>query len=227
MPDTIFTPTYLILLGGPGAGKGTQAQWLMVYLGLVRVASGDLFREHVRSRTELGQSAQRYMDSGELVPDELTIAMVMDRLSRADCRYGAIFDGFPRTVGQAEALDCALAEHGWRIATVIDLQVPFATLMERLSGRWICSVCGGTFHATMNPPREVGRCDFCGNALYQRTDDKPETVANRIQVYMRQTAPLELYYQQRDLLDLIDGTQSVAAVQVAIRGALTQRRLHP
>lgn len=226
MTETVFSPTYLILLGGPGAGKGTQAQWLMTYLALARVASGDLFREHVRAQSELGQAARAYMERGELVPDELTIAMVMDRLSRTDCRFGAIFDGFPRTVGQAEALDCALAQHGWRIATVVDLQVPFDALMERLGGRWICGVCGGTFHQTMNPPREAGRCDFCGNALHQREDDKPETVANRIQVYMRQTAPLEIYYQQRGLLDIIDGAQPVAAVQAAIRHSLRQREVH-
>lgn len=225
MDDPPHTPVYLILLGGPGAGKGTQGQWLMTYLGLARISSGDLFREHVRSQTELGRAAREYMDRGELVPDALTVAMVMERLARPDCRHGAILDGFPRTATQAEALEAALSTGGRGIGLVIDLLVPFAALVERLSGRWICPVCGASFHTTLSPPREAGRCDYCANALFQRDDDKPATVTNRIQVYARQTAPLEAFYRQRGILECIDGQGAVDVIQARIMVVLRQRGL--
>ncbi len=220
MMYTVDCPRYLILLGGPGAGKGTQAQWLTTYLAIPHLSSGDLFREHVRSRTDLGVTAKSYMDRGELVPDYVTVAMVMERVGRVDCCHGAILDGFPRTVPQAEALDQALAAQGKSVGLVLDLVVPFDILVARLTERWLCRVCGASFHTEFAPPTVAGQCDHCGNALYQRDDDKPDTVRNRLEVYTRQTAPLEDFYRRRGLLVEIDGGQPVAVVQQSLVRAL-------
>ena len=223
-PMTI-EPLYIVLLGGPGAGKGTQGAQLTTYLGIPRVSSGDLFREHVRSRTDLGTQAKAYMDRGELVPDSITVAMVMERLGVSDCLRGAILDGFPRTLPQAEALENALATQGKRVRLVIDIQVPSEVMVERLGGRWMCSVCGEAFHEKFRLPKEAGRCDFCGNTLYQRDDDKIEAITRRVQVYITQTAPLEDFYRERHVLAEINGNQAVEAVFNAAALALQQRQL--
>ncbi len=206
-------PRYLIFLGAPGAGKGTQADLLQKQIGLPHVASGDLFRENLAQQTPLGLQAKGYMERGELVPDDVTIAMVMDRLSRPDCAGGAVLDGFPRTVAQAEALDRTLAAAGRAIEAVINLVVSPQALMARLTGRWICRNCQTPYHMLYNPPRVAGVCDACGGELYQRTDDQPETVARRLDVYFAQTAPLIDYYRARGLLRDVDGDQSIEAIQ--------------
>lgn len=223
-PMTI-EPMYVVLLGGPGAGKGTQGAQLNTYLGIPRISSGDLFREHVRSRTELGTQAKAYMDRGELVPDSITVAMVMERLAARDCARGAILDGFPRTLPQAEALEQALAAQGKRVCLVVDIQVPPEVMVERLGGRWMCSVCGEAFHEKFRPPTDPGRCDYCGNTLYQRDDDKLEAITRRVQVYISQTAPLEDFYRQRGVLAEINGDQAVDAVFKAAVAAFQQRQL--
>lgn len=218
-------PLYIVLLGGPGAGKGTQGAQLTTYLGIPRVSSGDLFREHVRSRTDLGVQAKAYMDRGELVPDSITVAMVMERLAVNDCRRGAILDGFPRTLPQAEALENALAAQGKRVRLVIDIQVSAEVMVERLGGRWMCSVCGEAFHEKFRPPKDADRCDYCGNSLYQRDDDKFEAITRRVQVYITQTAPLEDFYRGRDVLAEVNGDQVVDAVFKQAAVALQQRQL--
>lgn len=225
MPDPGHRVLYLILLGGPGAGKGTQGQLLSTYLGIQRISSGDLFREHVRSRTELGLTAKAYMDRGELVPDLVTVAMVTERLAQLDCVRGAILDGFPRTLPQAEALEAALYNQGKSIAQVLDLCVDMSVLVERLAGRWICRVCGAAFHNIFRPPVNPGQCDHCGNALFQRDDDRPETVVQRLEVYARQTAPLQAFYRQRGILVRIDGSLEVDDVQLAMRQAIVGAEL--
>ncbi|MCW5850042.1 MAG: adenylate kinase [Anaerolineae bacterium] len=214
---------YLILLGGPGAGKGTQGQMLSTYLGIPRISSGDLFREHIHSRTDLGRLAQSFIEQGALVPDDITISMVMDRLDRPDCRRGTILDGFPRTVPQAEALDDELRRRAKQISLVLDLQVAFQILIERLTGRWLCRVCGASFHTKLRPPAMAGICDFCGNTLFQREDDHPETVVQRLEVYSHQTEPLRQFYAQVGLLHVVDGGQSVEEVQRDLIQALKTR----
>jgi adenylate kinase len=211
---------YLILLGAPGVGKGTQADLLEKRLGLPHVASGDLFRENLNNRTPLGLKAQGFMERGELVPDDVTIAMVMERLARPDCVNGVVLDGFPRTVAQAEALDQTLAAGNRHIEAVINLTVTRETLMARLTGRWICRDCQASYHVVNNPPRVAGRCDNCGGELYQRIDDEPETVARRLEVYFAQTAPLIDYYRERGLLREVQGEQDIEAVQRAILDVL-------
>ncbi len=205
-------PSYIVLLGPPGAGKGTQAETLSGTLGLVHISSGDIFRENLKNQTELGKRAQDYMNRGELVPDDLTIAMIRDRLSRPDCKLGAILDGFPRTPAQADALAVMLSELGGKVDVVPYISVPAQVLIERLSGRWTCRTGGHVFHEKYNPPKVAGVCDFDGSELYQRDDDKSETVSRRIQVYTDQTAPLIAYYQKRNLLAEIDGTQGIEIV---------------
>lgn len=206
-------PMYLVLLGAPGAGKGTQAVLLVEKLGLVHVSSGDLFRENIGNKTELGVLAQSYMDRGELVPDGVTIQMVMERLSRPDCVSGVVLDGFPRTLAQAQSLDEALAARGDAIALALYVFVPQDALLRRLSGRWTCRQCKAVYHQEYSPPRHVGVCDVCGGEVYQRPDDMPETQKNRIEVYMRQTEPLIEYYRQAGVLAEVDGRGSVEEVQ--------------
>lgn len=212
--------TFIVLLGPPGVGKGTQAKLLSERLQLAHISSGDLFRENLKNQTELGKLAQTYMNKGELVPDDVTIAMVRERLKNPDCQAGAILDGFPRTVAQADALEKTLAEFGGKVDKVPYVTAPEKVLVERLSGRWTCRANGHIFHDKNNPPRQANVCDFDGSELYQRDDDKSETVVRRIQVYLEQTAPLITFYRQRGNLVEIDGTQDIQQVMNAFLSAL-------
>jgi adenylate kinase len=204
--------TYIVLLGPPGVGKGTQAKILSEKSGLAHISSGDLFRENLKNKTELGQLAQTYMTRGELVPDDVTIAMIRERLSRPDCKTGAILDGFPRTPAQAEALENMLHEFNGHVDVVPFITAAEDVLVERLSGRWTCRANGHIFNEKFNPPKEAGRCDFDGSELYQRDDDKAETVKRRIDVYLQQTAPLIAYYRDHGKLIEIDGMQPIDTV---------------
>lgn len=212
--------TYLVLLGPPGAGKGTQAQIVSGKLGLPHISSGDIFREHLKAQTELGKKAKGYMDRGELVPDDLTIAMIRERLSRPDAQNGALLDGFPRTPAQAQALDAILKDFGGAVNGVPYIKVPEDVLVERLTGRWTCRAEGHVFHEKFNPPQKPGVCDYDGSELYQREDDKAETVKRRIHVYLEQTMPLINYYQEQGKLLEIDGTQSIEKVSKDLMDAL-------
>jgi adenylate kinase len=212
--------TYLVLLGPPGAGKGTQAQIVSGKLGLPHISSGDIFREHLKAQTELGNKARSYMDRGEVVPDDLTIAMIRERLSRPDAQNGALLDGFPRTPAQARALDAILKDFGGAINGVPYIKVPEDVLVKRLTGRWTCRAEGHVFHEVFNPPQKPGVCDFDGSELYQRDDDKAETVKRRIHVYLEQTMPLINYYQEQGKLLEIDGTQSIERVGKDLMEAL-------
>ncbi len=203
---------YIILLGPPASGKGTQAVRLREALNLPHVASGDLFRYNLKNNTELGLQAKGYMDRGELVPDAVTIAMVMARLAQPDCEGGALLDGFPRTIPQAEALGVALAGKGARVARVLNVVVPDEALIERVTGRRLCRTCGASYHVKFNPPQQPGICDIDGGELYQRDDDNAETVRNRLQVYWEQTSPLVDYYRGKGVLVDIDGDQDIDAV---------------
>ena len=213
-------PIYYVLLGPPGAGKGTQAQIVSKTLGLAHISSGDIFREHLKNQTELGKLAKGYMDTGELVPDDVTIAMIRDRLSRPDCQPGALLDGFPRTPAQAEALQNMLADFNGKVNAVPYISVPEAVLVERLTGRWTCKAEGHVFHEKFNPPKMAGICDHDGSELYQRDDDKVETVKRRIRVYLDQTLPLIEYYRNAGTLLEIDGTQSIERVTADLLAGL-------
>ena len=206
----------VVFLGAPGAGKGTQAMRVAKKLGLAHVATGDLFRDAMARGTEQGRKAKAYIESGKLVPDEVTIQMVLDRLSAADCRDGVIFDGFPRNLNQAEALDKALNVQGKEIDSVVYIKVSEAVLLERLGGRWICRKCQTPYHAVYSPPKEAGRCDKCGGELYQRADDTAETVRNRLVVFAAETAPLVQYYTKARRLVEVDGEGAEDAVEVRI-----------
>lgn len=212
--------TDLVLFGAPGAGKGTQAELMNEWLPVPRVSSGDLFRYNLSNNTELGRLAKTFMDRGELVPDDVTVAMVRERLQRPDCAAGVILDGFPRTVAQAEALDALLADMGRRVDAVLFIQVPRESLLKRLAGRWTCPTCGAVYHEVFNPERSKGLCDVDGAKLFQRQDDTPETQARRIDVYQEQTAPLEQYYRDQGVLVDIDGEQDIATVQAQIKAAV-------
>lgn len=212
--------TYIVLLGPPGAGKGTQAQVISHEMNLAHISSGDLFRENLKNQTELGKMAQGYMNRGELVPDDVTIGMVRERLSRPDCADGALLDGFPRTPAQADALAEMLASMGQKVASVPYISVPAEVLIERLGGRWTCPSCGRVYHEKYNPPKVSGVCDTDGTKLIQRDDDKAETVERRIRVYMEQTSPLIEYYRQKGLLVEFDGTQSIEDVSKDILQAI-------
>ena len=207
---------FLVLLGPPGVGKGTQAERIRKELKLAHVASGDLFRENMSNETELGVLAKTYIDKGDLVPDEVTIAMVKDRIQRPDCAHGVLFDGFPRTLAQAEELDKMLADNGQRLDGVLYLYATDEVLIKRLSGRRICRDCQTPYHIVFNPPAKEGVCDVCGGELYQRDDDKPETVQARLQVYRNQTAPLIDYYRQAGLLKEVDGSGDMETIGAAI-----------
>ena len=210
----------LVMLGPPGAGKGTQAALLAEKLGIPHVASGDLFREALKEQTELGLTAQPYMDRGELVPDEVTIATVEERLARSDCDGEVILDGFPRTIEQAGALKRLLHDQGKVIDAAIFIDAAEDELVRRLSSRWTCRNCQAIYNVISNPPREEGRCDICGGELYQRADDVPETVRNRIRVYRQQTSPLIDYYRDEGLLVTIKSEGGIERVQQKILEAL-------
>jgi adenylate kinase len=214
-------PTYIVLLGPPGAGKGTQAQIISEKLGLPHISSGDIFRENLKKETELGKQAASFMNRGELVPDDLTIAMIRDRLSRADCTPGALLDGFPRTPAQAEALDVMLVGFEGKVDAVPYINVPEMVLVERLTGRWTCRAAGHIFHEKFNPPKQPGVCDIDGSELYQREDDKAETVIHRIRVYLEQTAPLIEYYRRAKVLIEVDGTKPIELVSASLLAALS------
>jgi adenylate kinase len=208
--------TYIVLLGPPGVGKGTQAKLIAETTGLPHISSGDLFRDNIKNGTELGTLAQSYMNKGELVPDDVTIRMIRERISRPDCKDGALLDGYPRTTVQAEALETLLAEFGGKVNYVPFITAPEAVLIERLSGRWTCRANGHIFHDKYNPPRMAGMCDIDGSELYQRDDDKSDTVVRRIQVYLNQTAPLVEYYRGRGILSEIDGAQPIENVSAEL-----------
>lgn len=213
-------PVYLIFVGPPGAGKGTQAAMLEETLGLKQVSSGDLFRENLKNQTELGVLAKSYMDRGELVPDDVTISMIKERLARPDCAKGAILDGFPRTLQQAKALDDMLASQGSKIDLVPALTAPDDELIGRLTGRRVCRDCGATFHLMFMPPKMAGVCDKCGGELYQRSDDSLDTVRNRLYVYYKQTSPLIGYYFAKDLTVFVDGNRPVDEVKQTLTDAI-------
>lgn len=211
---------YLVLLGPPGVGKGTQAKILAERTGLAHISSGDLFRENIKNQTELGMLAQSYMNKGELVPDDVTIGMIRERLNRLDCGAGAILDGFPRTPAQADALEAMLEEFKGHVDAVPFISAEEDVLVERLSSRWTCRANGHIFNQKFNPPRVSGICDFDGSELYQRDDDKAETVKRRIHVYLEQTSPLIAYYREHGKLIEIDGMQSIEQVSQALVSAL-------
>jgi adenylate kinase len=212
--------TVIVLLGAPGAGKGTQAQLLAEELGYPHISSGELFREAIKAQTPLGAQAQAYLDRGELVPDDITIGMVAERLGRSDCARGVILDGFPRTVEQARALDALLSQRNTCVTLVPYIQVRDELLLQRLTGRWTCRNCQAVYHELHSPPREPGKCDLCGGELYQRADDRPETQRRRVKVYLKQTAPLIEYYRKRCVLAEIDGDGDIATVQAQLRQVL-------
>ena len=210
----------IVLIGPPGAGKGTQARMLQQTFGIPQISTGDLLREAVREGTALGQQARAYMDAGELVPDQLVTAMVAERLQRPDCATGFLLDGFPRTIAQAEALAAELAQHQQRLDGVISLVVPRAELVERLSGRWVCRDCGAMYHERFSPPQRSGVCDRCQGVLYQRSDDSAATVNARLEVYERATALLLSYYRDHGLLRETDGSGKPEEVLRRITTAL-------
>ena len=212
--------TFIVMLGPPGVGKGTQAKILSKKTGLAHISSGDLFRENLNKQTELGKLAQTYMTKGELVPDDVTVAMVKDRLTRPDSKAGAILDGFPRTPAQADALEAMLHEFDGHVDIVPFIKAGDDVLVERLTGRWTCRAEGHVFNSKTNPPKFAGKCNFDGSELYQRDDDKEETVKNRIKVYLKQTSPLIDYYRDHGKLIEIDGTQSIDQVTEDLMGAV-------
>lgn len=217
-------PLYIVMLGAPGAGKGTQARLLSEALGLPQVSSGDIFRENLKAQTPLGLLAKQYMDAGQLVPDDVTINMVMDRLSRPDCANGVILDGFPRTLAQADALDVALKSRSLHIGLTPLLEVSDEAVIARLAGRRVCRDCQAMYHIEFTPPQVEGKCDKCGGELYRRADDEPDTVRNRLFVYYKQTAPLIGYYFAHKLLVPLSGDRAVETVQADLRAAVDAAR---
>lgn len=211
---------FYVLIGPPGAGKGTQAKVIAEKYGLVHISSGDLFRENLKQETDLGKLAQGFMTRGELVPDDVTIGMVRERISRPDCQKGALLDGFPRTPAQADALAVMLKEFNSKVELVPLIDVPAQVLIDRLSGRWSCRAQGHVFHEKFNPPQKAGFCDIDGSELYQREDDQKSTVERRIKVYTEQTAPLIEYYSSRKLLVTVDGTKSIDEVTAELLAAI-------
>jgi adenylate kinase len=210
----------VLLLGAPGAGKGTQARYLAEVLAVPHVASGDLLRENRQQGTRLGRAAQAYMDRGDLVPDDLVVEMIMHRLDGPDAVRGALLDGFPRTLPQAAALEARLTQRGGRFKAAIYVEVPRAVLVERLAGRWMCRRCQATFHEIFNPPATATVCDLCTGELYQRTDDKREVVANRVNIYLRDTLPVVDHFEEQGILQRIDGDQPIEVVRATLRDVL-------
>ena len=210
----------IILMGPPGAGKGTQAEKLVDLYQIPHISTGDMFRKAQKNGTELGLKAKSYMDQGQLVPDEVTVGIVKERLAEADCKEGFLLDGFPRTVQQADALDTILAELDMALDCVVNIEVDKAFLVDRLTGRRVCRTCGATYHIANKAPKVEGVCDKCGGELYQRGDDTIETVSNRLDVYAAQTAPLIDYYKSKGIMSSIDGSKSMEDVLADIRTAL-------
>ncbi|KIX91073.1 adenylate kinase [Staphylococcus microti] len=202
----------IILMGLPGAGKGTQASEIVKKYPIPHISTGDMFRKAIKDQTELGKEAKSYMDRGELVPDEVTVGIVKERISEDDAKKGFLLDGFPRTIEQAEALNSILEELGRKIDAVVNIEVPEEELMNRLTGRRICETCGTTYHLVFNPPKVEGVCDLDGGKLYQREDDNPETVANRLNVNIKQSKPILDFYGQEGVLKNIDGSKQIDAV---------------
>ena len=202
----------IIMLGAPGAGKGTQAKMIAEKCGIPHISTGDIFRANIKNGTELGAKAKGYMDKGLLVPDELVCDLVVDRIQQADCEKGYILDGFPRTIPQAEALENALNAIEQKLDYAIDIDVPDENIINRMSGRRACVGCGATYHVLFNPTKVEGKCDVCGESLILRDDDKPETVKKRLDVYHTQTQPLIDFYTERKVLVEVDGTQSMDKV---------------
>jgi len=210
----------IILMGPPGAGKGTQADLLVSKMEIPHISTGDMFRKAVKEGTPLGLEAKRYMDGGQLVPDSVTIGIVKERLSLADCQKGFLLDGFPRTVPQADALEQCLTELGVKLDKVINIEVDREALLTRLTGRRVCKTCGATYHIAFNPSKAGGKCQSCGGELYQRSDDSLATVENRLDVYTKQTALLVEYYQKKGLLLTLDGDRPVEEVTKTILAAV-------
>ena len=206
----------IIMLGAPGAGKGTQAKQIADKYSIPHISTGDIFRANIKNGTELGKKAKQYMDQGALVPDELTCDLVMDRIQQDDCKNGFVLDGFPRTIPQAEALDAALGKINEKMDYAIDVDVPDENIVNRMSGRRACLNCGATYHLISIPPKVEGICDRCGSEIVLREDDKPETVQKRLKVYHEQTQPLTDYYKNQGILKSVDGTQPMDEVFKAI-----------
>ena len=202
----------IIMLGAPGAGKGTQAKMIAEKYGIPHVSTGDIFRANIKNGTELGMEAKKYMDQGQLVPDELTVKILLDRVAQDDCKNGYVLDGFPRTIPQAEVLEEALTKLGDRIDYAINVEVPDENIVKRMGGRRACVNCGATYHIEHVPPKKEGICDNCGSELILRDDDKPETVEKRLHVYHDQTQPLIDYYKAQNILKTVDGTQPMEKV---------------
>ena len=211
----------LVLLGPPGAGKGTQAARLEDYYDIPHISTGDIFRKAIKEETELGQRAKEYLDEGKLVPDEVTNGIVKERLAESDCKDGFILDGFPRTINQAEALSQILNDLNYKLDAAVNIEVSDDEVIKRLSGRRVCSDCGATYHVDFNPPQEEGSCDKCGGELYQRDDDTPETIKERLEVYYDKTAAVVDYYKDKDLVVTINGQQGLDEVFAAIKENLT------
>lgn len=210
----------IVMLGAPGAGKGTQAKMIAARYGIPHISTGDIFRANIKEGTELGKKAKAFMDQGLLVPDELTLMLIMDRFAQDDCANGYVLDGFPRTIAQAEALTESLKKVGDALDFAIDVEVPDENIVERMSGRRACLACGGTYHIVFNPPKKSGICDLCGGELTIRKDDEPETVQKRLDVYHAQTQPLIDYYTAEGILKSVDGTQDVNGVFEDIKAIL-------
>lgn len=210
----------IIMLGAPGAGKGTQAKMIAEKYGVPHVSTGDIFRANIKNGTELGKEAKQYMDQGLLVPDELTVRILLDRVAKEDCKDGYVLDGFPRTIPQAEVLDSELSKLGDCIDYAIDVDVPDDNIIKRMSGRRACLTCGATYHIEHVPPKKEGICDKCGSELVLREDDKPETVKNRLNVYHEQTQPLIDFYTAKGVLKTVDGTLPMDEVFAAITAIL-------
>ena len=210
----------IVMLGAPGAGKGTQAKMIASKYQIPHISTGDIFRANIKNGTELGKKVKSYMDQGLLVPDELTVDLVIDRLANDDCKNGYILDGFPRTIPQAEALDAALAKLGEKMDYAIDVDVPDENIVSRMSGRRACTGCGATYHIVYNPSKKGDCCEVCGEKLILRDDDKPETVQKRLNVYHEQTQPLIDYYTKQGILKAVDGTQDMNDVFTAITNIL-------
>jgi adenylate kinases len=214
----------IVFMGPPGAGKGTQAEYIVEQFGIPHISTGDAFRLAMKQGTELGLVAKQYVDAGKLVPDEVTIGIVRDRLQQEDCKQGFLLDGFPRTISQAEALDEIVAAMGRQIDHVINLAVDRDKLLARLTGRRICRSCGATYHILFNPPKQEGVCDKCGGELYQRSDDTEEKVGTRLDEYITKTAPLLEYYANKGLLRQVNGEQDIAQVSAEISAILRGQR---